>query len=144
LNHGTREDAERIFEVILSRSPVKLAAYRTVAEAKSGAGFYAGALNTYREARKAMGEKQIFALEIAHLELALGNWAAALEECITYAKRTRLNAQQAEKKIIDIARDPKADRAVVYEIIEKEVLDESNASNNVFWILFLRFISKRD
>ncbi len=143
LNRRENDKAEKLFSEVLRRSKSPYTAYKVMAEAKSAAGLYAEALESYDEARKAIGDSLAFAMRMGDLNTLLENREGALAEYLKYLHTPRVPLQDITKKIEELMEMPGSEPPAILAFIEARTRSRDvEYRRQVLWVLSTLYMDR--
>jgi len=143
LNRRENDKVEKLFSEVLRRSRSRYTAYKMMAEAKSAAGLYAEAIDSYGKAREAIGDSLAFALRMADLNKLLENRRGALEEYLKYLHTPRVPLRDIADKIEELMEAPGAEPSSILAFIEARSRSRDvEYRRQVLWILSTLYLGR--
>jgi tetratricopeptide (TPR) repeat protein len=103
-----REQGDRVFQELLSRTGNSINTYRNIGSTLSKNRYYDLALGMYEEGRRKNTNNYVLTLDIAHLHRTMGNFQAALDEYLFVIDTSPKHYRLARDKILELARDSRA------------------------------------
>lgn len=117
IHMGQRDKGLAVFNNLLAQAGHSVAAYRTIGSVLSRRGHYDMALETYRQGREHNAGNFILTFDIAYLEKSMGNYEGSLREYLSLVEKEPGQRRLARTKILELLRDPTADRAELTGIL---------------------------
>ena len=139
---GETKKGKKIFDALLARTQYSIGSYRSIGLTLSRHGFYDLALDFYEEGREKNNGNYILTLDIAYLQMTIGNYEAAFGEYLYLIETTPKQHRLAQTKIIELLRQQPEQGDRLLEVLEEDGERDAPYREYVMAVLAIAYLER--